>query len=110
MSVATNVAEIRERMASAARRAGRSPDDITLMAVSKNFPPELLREAYEAGIRVFGENRVQEFSGKALMLADLKDAGVAHDWPSADQQSGQSGGIVQRGRFGRFIAIGGKAE
>jgi PLP dependent protein len=76
MSVATNVAEIRERMASAARRAGRSPDDIMLMAVSKNFPAELLREAYGVGIRVFGESRVQEFSGKALMLADLKDV----DW------------------------------
>ena len=44
------------------------------MAVSKTFPPECIREAYAAGLRVFGENRVQEFSGKAGALADLKDA------------------------------------
>ena len=74
MSITENVAEIRKRMADAARRKGRDLNDITLMAVSKTFPPERLREAYEAGLRVFGENRVQEFSGKAAMLADLKDA------------------------------------
>jgi pyridoxal phosphate enzyme (YggS family) len=74
MSIRENVAEIRKRMADAARRKDRGPNDITLMAVSKTFPPERLREAYEAGLRVFGENRVQEFSGKAAMLTDLKDA------------------------------------
>jgi len=76
MSVATNVAEIRRRIAGAALRAGRRPEDITLMAVSKNFPANLLREAYQVGIRVFGESRVQEFSGKASKLADLQDV----DW------------------------------
>jgi pyridoxal phosphate enzyme (YggS family) len=74
MSVPENVARIRERIASAAHRVGRNPDEITLMAVSKTHPPELIREAYDAGLRVFGENRVQEFSGKAVALADLKDA------------------------------------
>jgi PLP dependent protein len=74
MSIAENIARIRERMATAARRAGRNPADITLMAVSKTFPPELIREAYGAGIRVFGENRVQEFAGKAGALRDLADA------------------------------------
>lgn len=44
------------------------------MAVSKTFPPERIRDAYQVGLRVFGENRVQEFSGKAGALADLKDA------------------------------------
>ena len=44
------------------------------MAVSKTFPPERIREAYAAGLRVFGENRVQEFSGKAGALTDLEDA------------------------------------
>jgi pyridoxal phosphate enzyme (YggS family) len=63
-------------MATAARRAGRNPADITLMAVSKTFPPELIREAHGAGIRVFGENRVQEFAGKAGAVRDLADA----DW------------------------------
>lgn len=44
------------------------------MAVSKTQPPERIREAYTAGIRLFGENRVQEFAGKAAALSDLKDA------------------------------------
>ena len=44
------------------------------MAVSKTHPPESIHEAYNAGLRVFGENRVQEFSGKAAALADLRDA------------------------------------
>ena len=74
MSIAQNTASIRERIASAAHRCGRNSDEITLMAVSKTHPPELIREAYGAGVRVFGENRVQEFSGKAAALADLKDA------------------------------------
>ena len=59
---------IRERMAWRARRAGRSPEEIALMAVSKTHPPERIREAYAAGLRLFGENRVQEFAGKAAAL------------------------------------------
>lgn len=74
MSVAENIARIRERVSSAARRVRRNPPDITLMAVSKTFPPEMIREAYGAGIRVFGENRVQEFLGKAGAVRDLADA------------------------------------
>lgn len=58
----------------APRRVGRDPDSVTLMAVSKTMPAELVRQAYAAGIRVFGENRVQEFGEKAPALADLKDA------------------------------------
>jgi PLP dependent protein len=61
-------------MAAAARRVGRRPEEIALMAVSKTFPPELIREAYAAGLRMFGENRVQEFAGKADALHDLQDA------------------------------------
>jgi pyridoxal phosphate enzyme (YggS family) len=74
MSIAENIARVRERIAAAARRAGRNPDDITLMGVSKTFPPESIREAYAAGLRVFGENRVQEFAGKVDSLRDLRDA------------------------------------
>jgi PLP dependent protein len=74
MSVAGNIAAIRERVARAAARAGRSPGAITLMAVSKTVEPERIREAYAAGLRVFGENRVQEFAGKAEALADLAEA------------------------------------
>jgi pyridoxal phosphate enzyme (YggS family) len=74
MPIAENIAQVRERIAAAARRASRNPDEITLMGVSKTFPVERIREAYAADLRVFGENRVQEFAGKADALRDLRDA------------------------------------
>ena len=74
MSIPENVAAIRERIVTAAQRAGRSNADVALMAVTKTHPPERIREAYTAGLRLFGENRVQEFAAKAGALADL--AGV----------------------------------
>jgi PLP dependent protein len=74
MSITQNVADVRWRIAAAARRVGRNPPEVTLMAVSKTFAPEHIREAYAAGLRVFGENRVQEFAGKAGALTDLRDA------------------------------------
>jgi pyridoxal phosphate enzyme (YggS family) len=74
MSIPENTAAVRERVAEAARRAGRRPEEIALMAVTKTHPPERIREAYAAGLRLFGENRVQEFAGKAAALADLEGA------------------------------------
>jgi pyridoxal phosphate enzyme (YggS family) len=74
MSIAENMVAVRAQMAAAARRAGRDPDEVTLMAVSKTFPVDAIREAYAAGLRVFGENRVQEFSGKHNALTELADA------------------------------------
>ena len=74
MSIAENIAWVQEGIRRAASRGSRDADAITLMAVSKTFPPEAIREAYTAGIRVFGENRVQEFAGKAEALRDLPDA------------------------------------
>lgn len=74
MLVSDNVASIRERVAAAARRAGRAADGIALMAVTKTHPPERIREAYAAGLRLFGENRVQEFAGKAGALSELSGA------------------------------------
>jgi len=71
LSVADNLARVRQRIAEAARRAGRRPDEIALMAVTKTFPPEIIRQAYAAGQRLFGENRVQEFAEKAPSLTDL---------------------------------------
>jgi len=71
MSIAENIAIVRDRLEHAAQRAGRRPDDITLMAVSKTFSAAAIREAYAAGLRVFGENRVQEFVGKIDALRDL---------------------------------------
>lgn len=74
MSISHNIAAVRERVDRAARHAGRRPEEITLMAVSKTQPAERIREAHEAGLRVFGENRVQEFAGKFEALRDLHDA------------------------------------
>ncbi len=74
MSIAENVAQVRERIRLAASSAGRDPGAITLMGVSKTFPAEAIREVYDAGIRVFGENRVQEFASKAEALRDLGEA------------------------------------
>ncbi|HLK34590.1 MAG TPA: YggS family pyridoxal phosphate-dependent enzyme [Terriglobales bacterium] len=74
MGIARNIAAVRERIVAAARRAHRRPEEIALMAVSKTFPPQAIREAYNAGQRLFGENRVQEFAGKAAALADLAGA------------------------------------
>lgn len=50
------------------------PGDVALMAVSKTVPPEKIREAYQAGLRLFGESRVQEMGAKAATLHDLQDA------------------------------------
>jgi PLP dependent protein len=74
MPILDNVAAIRERIDRAARRAGRQPEEIALMAVSKTHPPQRIREAYAAGLRLFGENRVQEFIGKTAAVADLPNA------------------------------------
>jgi pyridoxal phosphate enzyme (YggS family) len=74
MSIAGNVAGIRERIAAAARRVGRNAADVALMGVSKTLPAEAVREAYAAGVRVFGENRVQEFAEKSSQLVHLPDA------------------------------------
>lgn len=70
-TIAENIARVRERIARAAERSGRRAEEITLIAVSKTFPAEAIRAAYEAGVRHFGENRVQEFEGKREKLRDL---------------------------------------
>ena len=74
MSVARNVQSVRERISGAARRASRDPSRISLMAVSKTFSSQLIREAYDCGLRLFGESRVREFVEKYQTLRDLQDA------------------------------------
>ena len=63
-TIADNLRRVRERIANAAIAAGRKPDDVTLVAVSKTKPIEAVRAALEAGQTVFGENRVQEAAEK----------------------------------------------
>jgi pyridoxal phosphate enzyme (YggS family) len=66
------LAAVRERIARAAGRARRDPAGILLLAVTKIFPAGTIRQAYDLGLRDFGENYVQEFEGKAPALADLQ--------------------------------------
>lgn len=68
------VADVRNRIAAASARVGRNPEEVTLIAVSKTVDAERIREAYQAGLRIFGENRVQEFAEKFPRLQDLTDA------------------------------------
>ena len=70
--IADNLAVLHDRLRRACDRSGRDPAAVRLMAVSKTHPPELVREAYDAGCRLFGENKVQELTEKAEALADLE--------------------------------------
>ena len=74
--IAANLAAVRERISRAAARAGRDERDITLVAVSKTHPPERVREAFAAGQRAFGENKVQEGEAKIAALASLRAEGL----------------------------------
>src|SRR5436305_2627188 len=74
MSIPQNLTSIQDRIHSAARRTNRTRDEITLIGVTKTVAPQQIREAYNGGLRVFGENRVQEFAGKMEALRDLRDA------------------------------------
>ena len=75
VSIAENVQKIREGIRQAALRAGRDPSTVQLVAATKTVSASLLIEAYEAGVRIFGENRLQEAQEKKLAVAHAKD------WP-----------------------------
>jgi len=68
MSIASNLQQLRDQIATACARAHRDPSTVALMAVSKTHPPEAVLEAFAAGQRLFGENRVQEFASKLPAL------------------------------------------
>lgn len=71
MIIADNLARLRERIAAACERADRSPNEVTLVGVSKGFPAEAVAEAVVAGLQEVGENRVQEAAGKIEALAAM---------------------------------------
>ena len=71
-SIANNLQEVKRRIASATFAAGRAPDSVTLLAVSKTFRAQAVREAHAAGQAAFGENYVQEALDKIALLADLQ--------------------------------------
>ena len=81
MSIAVNIAEVERQIAAVCRDSGRPRNSVQLMAVSKTHPPEAILEAYAAGLRLFGENRVQEYAGKQ---AALSNAGIFSAEPPAD--------------------------
>lgn len=90
--IADNVKAVRDRMAAAATRAGREAEAVTLVAVAKTRPPADIRAAVEAGVRVVGENRLQEAEPK---LAELTDVDCA--WHMV--------GHLQRNKAGRAVRL-----
>ncbi len=72
--LAQRLEQVRMRVARASDRARRDPAEITLLAVTKIFPASAIREAYDLGLREFGENYVQEFEGKAPEVSGLEGA------------------------------------
>src|SRR5579864_6994342 len=74
MSISDNLAHLHEQITEVCHRAHRPVGDVALMAVSKVHPVGMILEAYAAGQRLFGENRVQEFQEKSSHLAALTDA------------------------------------
>ncbi len=77
MNITQNTRDVNSRIAMACERAGRSPNEVTLIAITKTQDANAVRAAFEAGIRHFGENRVQEAGSK---LAGLKDARSQSTW------------------------------
>jgi hypothetical protein len=90
MSVADNLAHLREQIAVACRDAGRDDGEVVLMAVSKVHPVEVILEAYAAGQRLFGENRVQEFQEKSPQVAALADAAFHLIGPLQSNKTGKA--------------------
>lgn len=70
-TIAENLLRVNQRIAAAASRAGRRAEEVTLIGVSKTHPAEAIRDALDAGLRQFGENRVQEWEGKRASIAEL---------------------------------------
>ncbi len=71
VSIGENIESVQQTIRDACRRAGRVPEDVRLIAVSKTMPADFIRQAYAAGLREFGEYRVQEAAAKRHELADL---------------------------------------
>lgn len=67
--ISVNLNAIREQIDTELQKAGRKPGDTRLLAVSKTFPPAIIQEAYDAGQRLFGENKVQELKEKKTVAA-----------------------------------------
>ncbi len=91
-TIADRLAAVEARIEAACRRSGRARDEVRLLPVSKTQPASVVREAYAAGLRQFGENRIQELAGKAAQLGDLDV-----DWVVI--------GHVQRNKAGKIAPL-----
>ena len=98
MGIRENVLRVREEVAEACARAGRAESSVELMAVSKMHPVSAIEEAYAAGMRLFGENKVQEFQGKAAIVR-----GLGRDAFTRPKEVGGDGATA-RGGADRFFA------
>ena len=98
MSIKENLTRVEERIANACLRAGRRREEITLVAVSKVFPAAALIEAYDAGLRDFGENYVQEFEGKHAEVRHLAGARfhlIGHLQSNKSRKAGEIFHVIQ---------------
>jgi PLP dependent protein len=89
---------VEERMQRACARAGRSREEVTLVAVTKVFPADVILEAYALGVRHFGENYVQEFAGKAAAVSHLSEATfhlIGHLQSNKSAKAAELFGVVQ---------------
>lgn len=101
-SLAANLETVHQRIASAAQRAGRNNDDITLVAVTKTHPVETVVEAYQAGLRHFGENRAPEGKDKVIALSERLDdisEEARPQWHFIGHMQSRQVGIVLEGQF-----------
>ncbi len=90
VTIRDNLAQVQDLLTSACARAGRSPHEVKLMAVSKTHPVSALLEAYTAGQRLFGENRVQEVQAKAAELASLDNLDMHLIGPLQNNKTGKA--------------------
>jgi len=95
--IADRLAEVRSRIADAARSAGRDPSSIQLIAVSKTFPVDMVRDAYAAGQRDFGENRVQEALQKIerAMVPEIRWHLLGHLQTNKARKAGAAFAMIQ---------------
>ncbi len=78
VNIKTNIEAVRQRIANACQRAGRSPDEVTTVAVTKTVQPEAIATAFKLGIRHFGENKIQEAEAKIRELSWLEPRPTWH--------------------------------
>ena len=78
VDIKRNIEQVKERINRACQRASRSPDEVTIVAVTKTVPPEAIAAAFKSGIGHFGENRVQEAVAKIEQLSELKPRPTWH--------------------------------